>query len=214
MAIFDEADIPKLVGALVSLDANSESDAQLPSVIMGELESPDDDRLKDWLSELEFPGRTSDRDLLKSHVDWNSMLRMWQTEDAVKTNAAATGGALDVAGTRGGRAAAVADKESLSSVDSSVANIAPAPESAAAEAAPESSTESTTKRPWPPTEPERFAAVKAVLIERIEQGHSATAAEIQDEFARVGEKRIKEILDTLVMLGVAQEVDGKFSHMV
>ncbi len=86
----------------------------------------------------------------------------------------------------------------------------PSPESAVASEA--AVTEGTTKRPWPPTEPERFAAVRDALIEHVEKNDHATAAAIQDEFARVGEKRIKEILDTLVALGVAQENNGKYSH--
>jgi hypothetical protein len=85
-------------------------------------------------------------------------------------------------------------------------------ESASQSADAESSPDRTTKRPWPPTEPERFAAVRDALIEHVEKNDHATAAAIQDEFARVGEKRIKEILDTLVALGVAQENNGKYSH--
>lgn len=85
-------------------------------------------------------------------------------------------------------------------------------ELATAEAGEETSAERTTKRPWPSTEPERFSAVRDVLIEHVEKNDHATAAAIQDEFARVGEKRIKEILDTLVALGVAQENNGKYSH--
>lgn len=73
--------------------------------------------------------------------------------------------------------------------------------------------EKITKRPWPPTEPERFAEVRAVLVAHMESSPTTTAADIQAEFARVGEKRIKEILDTLVALGIAQEIGGKYSHM-
>lgn len=86
-------------------------------------------------------------------------------------------------------------------------------ETAVAASTSEISEEKITKRPWPPTEPERFAEVRAVLVAHMESSPTTTAADIQAEFARVGEKRIKEILDTLVALGIAQEIGGKYSHM-
>lgn len=57
--------------------------------------------------------------------------------------------------------------------------------------------------PWPKTMPEQFAAVQDALAELGE----ASATQIAARFKGAGEKRVRPLLDSLVALGQAEQID-------
>ncbi len=67
---------------------------------------------------------------------------------------------------------------------------------------------SKAKTPWPKTLPERAHAVRATLAAQL---GPVTSEQLARTFLRANMERVEELLDTLVSLGQARELDdGRF----